>query len=321
MPRTAWLLTPLLLLAQVSAAGRPAPAAVAGWAAYTPEVTPPLVAAAYPGAGARLVRASQFTAGTDLSAAVGALITAWTGEQPRLFVRFTPGGRDLLAVSSDGLKVTAVRLSTASSPPLAFEVTLTAARAPNPDFTAIPDQAAFWDGRLPVTEAAFSDAPCPEGIDLASNGLTVTTPANFPAPAGRKWVPFLHCQELDIVVRGGGTYTSADQITVRASTWQRAWSIVERSSLVRGLYDQPVIIRGGLITINDIRAASPNDVIAVQTNTGLVPLLFQKRLTPVPLQDGENRLYFNTFWPAWDFVNLDTRAAAVTLIRVRAFPK
>ena len=84
------------------------------------------------------------------------------------------------------------------------------------------------------------------------------------------------------------------------------------------------MVRNGRITTSNVPSVG-TEVIGVETAGGLVPLVFQKRLTPVALMDGENRVHLNAssamMWlPVWQYVDIDTRAGVVTLIRSQAFP-
>ena len=91
-------------------------------------------------------------------------------------------------------------------------------------------------------------------------------------------------------------------------------------------------LSGVLSVVNDtvtIKPLSPgwtfyaNDVVAVQLGQTLLPLLFQKKLTPYPLGSGENRFYLDDSlgFSAWDYVSIDTRAGVVELIHTMSFPK
>ena len=299
----------------------------ADWTVYTPEGLPPLVQDAYPGKGVQLHQARQ--AGPQPSATartlVDALVMDWVGPGARWFARLGNDAADALAVSQSGLKVLAVHLGSPGQPgALAFELKLQVPLVPARAFVPAADESPLWTRRLPVTQKTFSGDPCPEGIELGWNGVTVTTRANFPLPGGKRLVQELRCAGLEITVRGGGQYSLAEQMTVRAATWQQAWALVAPSPLVSLLSPGSFTVVNGTATVSRRSPGAyvvPDDVIAVQTSTGLQPILFQQRLTPWPLGDGENRFYLNTLGSAWDYVSIDTRAGLVVLIRTQAFPK
>ena len=156
---------------------------------------------------------------------------------------------------------------------------------------------------MPVSQLGFSSTPCPPGIELGSFGITVTTPANFPLPGGKKLVQELQCQGLEVRA-DGGTYQLASRITVRAATWQQAWALVAPSAMVNLLSPGSFAIQNGVATVSRrVSSATffPDDVIAVQNGASLQPLLFQKTLTPWTLRDGENRFYLHTFFGGLEF--------------------
>jgi hypothetical protein len=209
------------------------PAQAASWTRFTPDAPPLQVQAAYPGQLVVLTQALQVSGPPDAEtrALVDALVTAWVGPGAQWWVPSAGSGSALVS-RAGGRQALLLQRSGGARTVLAFELTLQSALQPGTGFAPVPDATAFWTGRLPAPPAQFSDAPCPQGIRLDDNGVTVTTPANFPLPGGRALVQSLHCQNLEITVRGGGTYQSAEQITVRAPTWQQAWAVVAPSPLV-----------------------------------------------------------------------------------------
>ncbi|GGR17385.1 hypothetical protein [Deinococcus ruber] len=296
--------------------------AASPWNVYVPDALPPLVQDAYPSSAVKLMQAQQSGPldPSRLRGLVETAATAWVGSAPHWFVRLTQDSSEGLAVSSNGLKVFAVRISGAQA--LAFELTLKTPLPPSRTFTAIPTADALWTRTLPVTQLGFSTAPCPEGIELGSLGITITMPANFPLPGGRKLVQDVQCQGLELHA-DGGTSKLAGRITVRAATWQQAWAVVAPSDMVKTLLPGAFTLINGTATIlsrSSTLAALPNDVIAVQNGGHLQPLLFQKTLTPWQLLDGENRFYLHVAGPSWEFISVDTRSAVVTLIRSYPMP-
>ena len=302
--------------------------ALADWKRYTPDALPPLVQQVYPGQQVQLAQAQQGGPDTPANNRVqlDALVRTWIGENARWYVRLNGDSSEALVVSSSGLHALAVRLTvTEPQTALVFSLTLKVPLTPAQGFTPATAEV-LWTRTLPVAANLFSSLACPEGIELGSTGITVTSPANFPLPAGKKLVQELRCQNLEVLYRGGGQYRIAEQITVRAPTWQQAWARVADTSMLR------LPFSGTLSVVNNtviVRPPSPrstfyaNDVVAVQVGQTLLPLLFQKKLTPYPLGSGENRFYLNDSqsYSAWDYVSIDTRAGVVVLIRTMAFPK
>jgi len=302
--------------------------AQADWHRYTPDALPPLIQEVYPGQQVQLAQAQQGGPDTPANnrAQLDALIHTWIGENARWYVRLNGDSSEALVVSSSGLHAVAVRL-TATEPQaaLVFSLALKSPLTPARGFMPATEEA-LWTRTLPVTANPFSPLPCPEGIELGSTGITVTSPSNFPLPAGKKQVQELRCQNLEVIYRGGGQYRLAEQITVRAPTWQQAWSLVADTSMLRLLLSGTLSVVNNTVTVKPPSSGSTfyaNDVVAVQLGQALLPLLFQKKLTPYPLGSGENRFYLNDSvgFSAWDFVSIDTRAGVVVLIRTMAFPK
>ena len=302
--------------------------ALADWQRYTPDALPLLVQQVYPGQKVQLAQAQQGGLDTPANnrAQLDALIRTWIGDHARWYVRLNGDSSEALVVSSSGLHAVAVRLTnTEPQAALAFSLTLKAPLTSAPGFTSANEEA-FWTRTLPIEVNPFSALPCPEGIELGSTGITVTSLANFPLPAGKKLVQELRCQNLEVLYRGGGLYQTAEQITVRAPTWRQAWVRVADTSMLK------IGLSGVLSVVNDtvtIKPLSPgwtfyaNDVVAVQLGQALQPLLFQKKLTPYPLRSGENRFYLDDSlgFSAWDYVSIDTRAGVVELIHTMSFPK
>ena len=124
--------------------------------------------------------------------------------------RLNGDSSEALVVSSSGLHAVAVRLTnTEPQAALAFSLTLKAPLTSAPGFTSANEEA-FWTRTLPIEVNPFSALPCPEGIELGSTGITVTSLANFPLPAGKKLVQELRCQNLEVLYRGGGLYQTAE---------------------------------------------------------------------------------------------------------------
>ncbi|WP_407573076.1 hypothetical protein [Deinococcus altitudinis] len=302
--------------------------AMADWQRYTPDALPPLVQEVYPGQQVQLAQAQQGGPDTPANnrAQLDTLIRTWIGENARWYVRLNGDSSEALVVSSSGLHAVAVRLTvTEPQGALVFSLTLKSPLTPARSFIPATEEA-LWTRTVPVTANPFSTLPCPEGIELGSTGITVTSPANFPLPAGKKQVQELRCQNLEVLYRGGGQYRLAEQITVRAPTWQQAWSRVADTSMLRLLLSGTLSVVNNTVTVKPPSSGSTfcaSDVVAVQLGQALLPLLFQKKLTPYLLGSGENRIYLNDSvgFSAWDFVSIDTRAGVVVLIRSMAFPK
>ena len=302
--------------------------ALADWQRYTPDALPPLVQQVYSGQKVQLAQAQQGGPDTPANnrAQLDALIRTWIGDQARWYVRLNGDSSEALVVSSSGLHAVAVRLTiTELQAALVFSLSLKAPLTPAPGFVPATEEA-LWTRTLPVEENLFSTLPCPEGIELGSTGITVTSPANFPLPAGKKLVQELRCQNLEVLYRDSGQYRAAEQITVRAPTWQQAWSRVAGTSMVKLWLSGTLSVVNNTVTVKPLSPGStfyPNDVVAVQLGQTLRPLLFQQKLTAYPLGSGENRFYLTNSLGlgTWNYVSIDTRAGVVVLIRTMAFPK
>ncbi|MFC4455144.1 hypothetical protein [Deinococcus sonorensis] len=313
---------PILLLLLVLTTS----AHAAGWQRYTPDGLPPMVQTALPRQMPTLVQAQHLDSPSLDSARplIEALIQSWVGPEAKWYVHLTQGSSEALVRSTSGVKALALRVTgTAPVEVLAFQLTLRSPLVPDRSFTAVPTPEPFWTRALPVEPSVFSTTPCPPGLSLGSTGLTVTTPANFPLPGGKQLVQELHCAGLDVVYRGGGTYHLADQVTIRAPTWQQAWAVVAPSSLVSLITPGSFDVVNGQATVRRSSTYGtfwPDDVIAVHTSTGLQPVLFQKRLTPWTLLQGENRFYLSLLGSAWEYVSINTQTGVVVLLRQQAMP-
>ena len=305
-----WLLAPLAL--------------AAGWQTYTPDALPPVVQDAFPGQAVQLASASSTVQqGPALRPVVDALIGSWVGAQPRFFVRLLQGTFDLLALSPDGRRALALHTNEDGQATYAFQLTLKSPLIPSRAFVSVPTQEPFWNHNLPVAQPDFSSAACPEGIELGSGGVTVTTPANFPLPGGKKLLQELRCTGLEIIYTDGGQYRTASQITVRASSWERAWALVAPSSMISLITPGPFAIVNGTATVSRRYSSASfieNDVIAVQDGSALRPLLFQKQLTPWKLRPGENRFFLTTLGSSWNYISVNTQSGLVVLIRQQSMP-
>ena len=297
--------------------------ATPGWQTYRPDALPPAVLSGYPEAALTLVNAQSTTAPTvaEAQGLVGAVVAeGWSSA--RWFLHLNADDTEAAAVSPDGLRVLLLHVSgTNPLRLLAFTLSFKRAAPQGVGFTSVPGVEALWTRTLPEVPSTFSSTPCPDGVNLEVDGVVVTSPANFPSPAGKKKVLELHCTGLDVV------YGKADAflrpITIRASSWQRAWAVADTLSILSVNYGVRLNLSAGRANVTSSSYFPQDAVIAFRAGQGeLQPLLFQARVSPRPLADGSNQFYQRAGVGGftYQFISVDTYRGIVQLIPRSAMP-